>query len=677
MLDSLALEKLLLFGLPILSRPIPHYLGKHYAFVYSGVTHFGGKSDEVYADYDASRLLTENYLTSTALIIKDVYVKMGGMCPRSNVKYFEDYDFWLRLQSFGYQGKLLREPLFKYRRHGFGQSQSLTSGVSEDEWRNELRRNNPVAYRDLSTKVLCQLLDQDSQKKERFLPCYGPVRVVSEPSLREKAMSWIRPSSPEPKSLVCSSHTMQDFSIKDIPILTSKKDTHKISVLYMIPWMVMGGADLYDLQVLEALRSAQSPFQYRVTLLVARHIEVHQWAPRFLKLVDEVFHLQRLTNDSLVEDQILDYLVKSRDAQFVINSRTVAGYRAFERWNLMDDFKRIKKMDILHLQEKDSKAGWEWRAGRIHTTMAARVVVSENLKEYLSNTVGYGRASLGESTVETQALSPKDRERINVIYPPLDLRSFVHRSRCHDASLCNLGTADDPTLLFIGRLDSQKMPLLFLDVANRTRAEVRVRMVGSGPLGSAIKHFIQNSDNVHGLRKRIHFTGSLPQEDIPDQLVLSSRSVFLLTSSYEGVPIVVLEALGVGTPVITTVCGGISEVVKDSVWDSNVELTKVLVGTTTFEIERLPYASLIHINCESLSRATNDPYYLSTISSLFSNEAHYLLDRMTEEGQEIGYRDAQARRWERASGFRDKYSSQNFQNRWKTRIDSLVSSYSV
>jgi hypothetical protein len=122
--------------------------------------------------------------------------------------------------------------------------------------------------------------------------------------------------------------------------------------------------------------------KYHITLVVARHIEVHAWENHFMALADEVFHLQRMANDSVIEDHILDHIIRSRNIKFVLNSKTIAGYRAFNRWSSSHNkmFLDLKKMDILHLYEPYSRDSWEWRGAQVSWTMQKRVVVSEDLK---------------------------------------------------------------------------------------------------------------------------------------------------------------------------------------------------------------------------------------------------------------------------------------------------------
>ena len=63
------------------------------------------------------------------------------------------------------------------------------------------------------------------------------------------------------------------------------------------------------------------------------------------------------------------------------------------------------------------------------------------------------------------------------------------------------------------------------------------------------------------LQNAITFLGQLPQSKL--SMILKNQDVLLLPSLGEGIANVVLEAMSVGLPVISTDCGGMAEVVKD------------------------------------------------------------------------------------------------------------------
>ncbi|MEO1669294.1 MAG: glycosyltransferase family 4 protein, partial [Cyanobacteria bacterium J06631_2] len=73
----------------------------------------------------------------------------------------------------------------------------------------------------------------------------------------------------------------------------------------------------------------------------------------------------------------------------------------------------------------------------------------------------------------------------------------------------------------------------------------------AGELKSAIEAEIDR----YGIGDRVTLLGGVSPERVSDLYRLSS--VFVVSSAYEGVPIVVLESLACGTPVVGTDCGEI------------------------------------------------------------------------------------------------------------------------
>jgi glycosyltransferase involved in cell wall biosynthesis len=102
----------------------------------------------------------------------------------------------------------------------------------------------------------------------------------------------------------------------------------------------------------------------------------------------------------------------------------------------------------------------------------------------------------------------------------------------------------------------QKAPLDFVKVAfmlKKTFPRIKFVLVGDGELRGEIARMVKN----FSLEKSFILPGW--RHDIP--LVLSAFDVFVLTSWWEGLPIVVLEAMAAGVPVVATDTGGIREVI--------------------------------------------------------------------------------------------------------------------
>lgn len=108
---------------------------------------------------------------------------------------------------------------------------------------------------------------------------------------------------------------------------------------------------------------------------------------------------------------------------------------------------------------------------------------------------------------------------------------------------------------FVGRLEYQKDPFLFLD-ALELLPDYTATMVGGGSLESAVKQEITHRD----LAKRVRQVGPLSHQESLE--ILSTFDVLLLTSRWEGLPLIVLEAMCAGVPVVAVNVSGLSEIIE-------------------------------------------------------------------------------------------------------------------
>jgi len=118
---------------------------------------------------------------------------------------------------------------------------------------------------------------------------------------------------------------------------------------------------------------------------------------------------------------------------------------------------------------------------------------------------------------------------------------------------------DQPRLVCIGRLSEQKGHLLLVEAASQLAAEgksFKLVFVGDGPLRPKIETLIAQ----YGLTDHIEITGWASSNDVQQQ-ILASR-VMVLPSFAEGLPVVIMEALALGRPVISTYVAGIPELVE-------------------------------------------------------------------------------------------------------------------
>lgn len=119
-----------------------------------------------------------------------------------------------------------------------------------------------------------------------------------------------------------------------------------------------------------------------------------------------------------------------------------------------------------------------------------------------------------------------------------------------------------PRLLFVGRLCGDKGPLLLIDAVARLRREgvaVELAMVGDGPMRSEIEAMIER----HGLGDHVTLLGWRSSDAVRTEIERSRALV--LPSFAEGLPVVIMEAMALGRPVVTTYIAGIPELVEPGV----------------------------------------------------------------------------------------------------------------
>ncbi len=198
---------------------------------------------------------------------------------------------------------------------------------------------------------------------------------------------------------------------------------------------------------------------------------------------------------------------------------------------------------------REPMQGWRWfRQATVHwlDRMVARygtdrvIAVSEDLRRQLARQFGDERVVLIRNGVDAaqvfSALTPQQaRQRLGL---PADCRV--------------VGTA--------GRLEPVKRLDLLLEAARRMVAQdARMRFLIAGG-GSQARPLRERAHQL-GLSEHVLFTGH--RADIHD--VLRAMDVFVLCSEHEGLPMVLLEAMALGVPVVARSVGGIGEVVEDGV----------------------------------------------------------------------------------------------------------------
>ena len=120
--------------------------------------------------------------------------------------------------------------------------------------------------------------------------------------------------------------------------------------------------------------------------------------------------------------------------------------------------------------------------------------------------------------------------------------------------------ADAPAFVCVARLSPQKGLLLLLEAVHelaRKGRRVRLTLVGDGELRGQIEAAIAR----FGLGEDVRITGWASEEAV--RSYLRDARALVLPSFAEGLPIVIMEAMALGRPVLASNVGAVSELVVD------------------------------------------------------------------------------------------------------------------
>ncbi|HEX6693811.1 MAG TPA: glycosyltransferase family 4 protein [Longimicrobiales bacterium] len=108
---------------------------------------------------------------------------------------------------------------------------------------------------------------------------------------------------------------------------------------------------------------------------------------------------------------------------------------------------------------------------------------------------------------------------------------------------------------FAGRLSHEKGVDVLMTALQRTDPGLSAVIVGDGPL----RRTLELDASAQGLSDRVHWCGTVPGAG----RLMKAFDMFVISSRTEGTPMVLLEAMAAGVPVVATSVGGIPDVMTN------------------------------------------------------------------------------------------------------------------
>ncbi|MCS3686328.1 glycosyltransferase involved in cell wall biosynthesis/SAM-dependent methyltransferase/archaellum component FlaC [Bradyrhizobium elkanii] len=300
-------------------------------------------------------------------------------------------------------------------------------------------------------------------------------------------------------------------------------------ILLALPFTLIGGAE----RLLSGIVAHLTKQGWRVTVITSieagrEHGDSTSW---FEQATAEIFHLPRFLAADRWPD-FVNYLIASREIDVVWIAGSAFMYNLLP--SIRAAFPKIKVADLLF-----NTVGHTKNNRKYAHLIDVNFVENKEVLQFLFDA--------GES-----------QDRVRQISSGIDLHDYLPRPR--DGSVIEYlnATPDELIVGFSGRWSEEKDPLAFIEIARKSsHLPILFVMTGAGALRTEIESAVASA----GLGNRFHLIGDV--EDVRPWV--SSYDVLVLPSRLDGRPVVVLEALALGVPVIVSSVGGLPELVRDGV----------------------------------------------------------------------------------------------------------------
>lgn len=458
-------------------------------WVYSDTVGFGSQNYLWNPLFNTDEEKKRNLLCCNSLIRKKAVLDVGGYSSApSNV--YEDWHLWLRLLANRAKPLKMSYYSFWYRRHDNG----VLSGINSQ---NKTKKK--------AMKEIAKVAKKIKKKAE----------AVQYPITDD--YNW----DTHPKEF--------DFST---PIMEKEKNGKRI--LCIFPYFTVGGADKFNLNLLEKLYKEG----YEVTVVTTVKNE-YVWRQKFEKYAKEIFDLTTFL-DKKDWPAFISYLMKSRNFDLIFESNSAYGYYLIP-W-LKCNFPDIPIIDYIHMEE------WHWRDGGYPRDSIA-------VEKYIDHTYTCSKYLIDIMVNQMN----KQKDNIDVVYIGTEEDKFDPNKVEPSGDKLLEKIIDKKKVIFPCRIAEQKRPYLMVEILKKLtkqRKDIAFLVVGDGNLLEGVKEKV----DFYGISDNIVFVPA--KNDIREYYKIADAT--LICSMIEGLSLTAYESLAMGVPVITSDVGGQKELVNNS-----------------------------------------------------------------------------------------------------------------
>lgn len=449
------------------------------SFAYTTMVNFGDR-EFIWEQYlTVEREKEENVICIASMVRKEDLLEVGGFGIKEKAMY-EDWNLWLKLLEKGKIPIRVNAPIFWYR----------TSNNGEFSRANKNKDQAMKYVNETARKI-----------KEEVEPIQFP---------REGKKYDIVKPHPD-------------------MVLPKYKDNKKAKILFLFPWMVTGGADLFNLDLIKRLD--KSKYESIVLTTTPNENPLRQ---EFESICSEVYDMSTFLERS---DYInfVDYIIESRNIDLVFVSNSHYGYYMLPF--IKTKYPHIPCIDYIHsIDLADPRSGF----GRC----------SMDVDRYLEKTY------CCNNFTKNQLINGFNKKNVETIYIGTDNEKFDPKKYNKTKLKEKYNIPKNKTIIsFIARLSEEKRPSMFVEIGKRLLKEnpnLYFVIAGDGYLYNEVHSKITDDFCMLGMIKET-------------AEIYAMSDITVNCSSLEGLALTSYESLSMGVPVISTDVGGQTELIDDTV----------------------------------------------------------------------------------------------------------------
>ena len=366
------------------------------------------------------------------------------------------------------------------------------------------------------------------------------------------------------------------------------KDLRKIKnceCLFFFPYYHTGGAEIVHTTILHAIKDKNCVVIFTMGSATKSLYAAFNASAEIIEL-NPILNKRNNWISKQLQKSIISAINQNNQLKNVFGCNTSYYYQIISKLN-----SKIKKYDLFHaFEENDSRISDIINSA---SSIDKRIVI--NLKAKNDIIAFY----------ESHNVNNRFVKNIEIIQNGIQIDQHVYTAK--NDNLIKIG--------FVGRWSAEKRPEIFLEIAKKTKLvfpNVEFVMVGTG--------MKSNLELIHDAE--VSFLGEITDKNKMKELYQSFHFI-LVTSVYEGFPMVMMEAMSHGVVPISTNVGGIKEHITHL-------KNGVLIDATEDE-------ELVNLFCEQLHNLLNFPIDKNKISEAAFEYAllHFGITKFNQSYQKI------------------------------------------